>query len=155
MSWLRRGADPAGEGHQPTGPTDPSPTRAGGHSPGGHLVGGQPEVPAHSSYTEHDVDQYARLSTTPMPYDVESTHEPVIVHATAVEPLRQDGPTPGAVLNEVLQELGQQASRRGCDGVWSIQHTMTVDAGVLYLSAIGTGSRPVTNLDEASPGSRA
>jgi hypothetical protein len=150
VSWFGRGGDPAAEGHQPTEPTYPDPD-----SVGGRPVGGQPVVPGHSSYCEYEVDQYARLSTTPMPYDVESTHEPVIVLATAVEPLRQGGPTPGAVLSEVLQELGQQASRRGCDGVWSIQHTMTVDAGVLFVSAMGTGSRPVTNLDEASPGSRA
>jgi hypothetical protein len=89
-----------------------------------------------------------------MPYDVESTHERVIVHATAAETVRAEGPTPGDVLNEVLQELGRQASHRGCDAVWSIQHTMAADAGVLFISAIGTGSRPIVDLDRPSPGSR-
>lgn len=149
MNWFAKRGDPSPDGHRPAGPVPPAPSPAEDG----------PDVAAHSSYAQHDVDQCAGLSTTPMPYDVESTHEPVIVHATAAVSLTLEGPTPGpnpsAVLAEVLEDLGRQASARGCVRVWSIQHTMTVDAGVLFISAIGTGSRPITNLDEAPPGSRA
>jgi hypothetical protein len=122
MSWFRR---------DNSGPTD-----------------GAPMPP---SYVQRDVSQSARLATTPMPYDVESTHEPVIVYASAAQSLTNDGPDMGQVLVEVLQELGRQASRLGCDGVWSIQHTLAVDGGTMFMTAIGTGSRPTGDLDKPPP----
>ena len=143
MTWFSKDRDPAADARKSAErPADPA------------RRDGDNRDAAHTTYSAHEVDQYTQLSTTPMPYDVESTHERVIVHATAAETVRADGPTPGDVLNEVLQELGRQASHRGCDAVWSIQHTMAVDAGVLYISAIGTGSRPIVDLDRPSPGSR-
>lgn len=104
------------------------------------------------SYVQHrEISQSARLATTPMPYDVESTHEPVIVCASAAQSLVSEGPDPGQVLIEVLEELGRQASRLGCDGVWSIQHTLAVDGGTMFVTAIGTGSRPTMDLDKPHP----
>lgn len=126
MNWFRRD----GSGHSEQQPHD---------------------GPAQPSYVQREISQSARLATTPMPYDVESTHEPVIVTASGAQSLTHDGPDPGQVLNEILEELGRQASRSGCDGVWSIQHSMSVDAGVIFITAIGTGSRPLTNLDGPPP----
>jgi hypothetical protein len=108
-------------------------------------------APAGPSYVQRKIDQSARLATTPMPYDVESTHEPVIVCASGAQSLTNDGPDPGQVLVEVLEELGRQASRLGCDGVWSIQHTLAVDAETIFITAIGTGSRPTIDLDKPPP----
>jgi hypothetical protein len=79
-----------------------------------------------------------------MPYDVEASHDPVIVCASGAE---------GSVykmqslLSEVLENLGREASRGGCVAVYGIQHTLAVHAGTIYITAIGTGARPRGDLD--------
>jgi hypothetical protein len=153
MGWFKR--EPAAEGHQPAGPTH-GPARGDAFSAGQASQSASPApLPAPSpSPSSFEVAQYARLATTPMPFDVESTHEAVIVGAVAFDVLRQDGPNPAVVLAQALEDLGQEASKRGCDGVWAVQHTMSVDRGVVFVSVIGTGSRPIVDLDQPPPGSR-
>ena len=145
MSWFKR--ESAAEGHEPAGPTH-------GSARGDAFSAGQASQSASPSPSSFEVAQYARLATTQMPFDVESTHEAVIVGAVAFDVLRQDGPNPAVVLAQALEDLGQEASKRGCDGVWAVQHTMSVDRGVVFVSAIGTGSRPIVDLDQPPPGSR-
>lgn len=99
------------------------------------------ESPAH---VRGGVAQYATLVTTPMPYDVEASHDPVIVCASGAE---SDVYKMQSLLSEVLENLGREASRGGCVAVYGIQHTLAVDAGTIYITAIGTGARPRVNMD--------
>jgi hypothetical protein len=94
-------------------------------------------------HVRHDFAQAARLATTPMPYDIAATHEPVIVYATGTANVGD----PSALLTSVFDELAREASRRGCARVHGVHHTFAVDAGVMYVTAAGTGARPITNMD--------
>jgi hypothetical protein len=96
-----------------------------------------------------DVDEAARLSTVPMPYDVAADHHGVFVFATQQGHVDHD---PAELMRNVFEALSRAASQRGCDGVYGIQHTVSVDNGAVYITAIGTGSRPIVDLDQAPPG---
>jgi hypothetical protein len=133
MSWRRRG-DSGKPAQKAPGPT---PYPAAGYA----------VAPAPSSHEQREIGQSAKLATTPMPFDVESTHESVIVCASASKSFAVGESDPGGLLVWVLEELGRQASQRGCDGVYGIQHTLAVDHGIMHITAIGTGSRPLTDMD--------
>jgi hypothetical protein len=79
-----------------------------------------------------------------MPYDVEASHDPVIVCASAAQ---SDVHKMQTMLSEVLENLGREASKGGCVAVYGIQHTLAVHAGTIYITAIGTGARPRVNMD--------
>jgi hypothetical protein len=79
-----------------------------------------------------------------MPYDVEASHDPVIVCASRAE---SDVLKMQTLLSEVLENLGREASARGCVAVYGIQHTLAVHAGTIYITAIGTGARPRVDMD--------
>jgi len=96
------------------------------------------------SYVPRGIAQYATLVTTPMPYDVEASHDPVIVCASGAE---GDVHKMQTLLSEVLENLGREASKGGCVAVYGIQHTLAVHAGTIYITAIGTGARPRGDLD--------
>lgn len=130
MSWRRR--DDSGKS---------------AHEPRPHPAAGNTVVPTPASHEQREIGQSARLATTPMPFDVASTHESVIVCASASRSFVVGESDPGGLLVWVLEELGRQASLRGCDGVYAIQHTLAVDHGVMHITAIGTGSRPLTDMD--------
>lgn len=111
-----------------------------------------PANPAHHTHptaltNRHNLAESALLATTPMPYDVAADHEPVIVFAAGYRPLADLGADPGRLLATVLENIAREASERGCDAVYSIQHTLAVDNGWIYITATGTGSRPITNMD--------
>ena len=121
----------------PDGPAGPPPQQPDPASSGSSYPSPAPQV-------RHDFAQAARLATTPMPYDIAATHEPVIVYVSGTAHVGD----PSALLTSVFDELAREASRRGCDGVYGVHHTFAVDAGVMYITAAGTGSRPITNMDE-------
>jgi hypothetical protein len=103
-----------------------------------------PAVPESPSHVRRGIAQYATLVTTPMPYDVEASHDPVIVCASGAE---SDVYKMQSLLSEVLENLGREASARGCVAVYGIQHTLAVQAGTIYITAIGTGARPRVDMD--------
>ena len=100
----------------------------------------------------HKLAEAARLATIPMPFDVAADHEPLIVYAGGFQPVAELNGDPGQLLTVVLEELGRGASQAGCDAVYSVHHTLAVDNGVMYITAMGTGSRPITNLDSPPVG---
>jgi hypothetical protein len=104
----------------------------------------QPTVPEPPAHVRRGIAQYATLVTTPMPYDVEASHDPVIVCASAAQ---SDVHKMQTMLSEVLENLGREASKGGCVAVYGIQHTLAVHAGIIYITAIGTGARPRVNMD--------
>jgi hypothetical protein len=104
----------------------------------------QPSVPEPPADVRRGIAQYATLVTTPMPYDVEASHDPVIVCASGAE---SDVYKMQSMLSEVLENLGREASARGCVAVYGIQHTLAVHAGTIYITAIGTGARPRGDMD--------
>jgi hypothetical protein len=93
------------------------------------------------------VHEAVRIVTTPMPYDVAADHEGIPVIAAGHAPIADIDQDPSHLLAIVLEELGRGASERGCDGLYGVHHTMSVDNGVMYITAMGTGSRPTPNLD--------
>lgn len=117
----------------PGGPAGPPPQQPDPGSSGS----------AHPTPVRHDFAQSARLATTPMPYDIAATHEPVIVYVSGTA----DVGDPSALLTDVFDLLAREASARGCDRVYGVHHTFAVDAGVMYITAAGTGSRPITDMD--------
>lgn len=122
---------------QPAAPHPPAPPAAPAY-PAQHPRAGA---------ARHNLAESALLATTPMPYDVAADHEPVIVFAAGYRPLADLGGDPGRLLATVLENIAREASERGCDAVYSIQHTLAVDNGWIYITATGTGSRPITNMD--------
>lgn len=100
-------------------------------------------VPESVPHTRHDFAQAAPLATTPTPYDVAASHEPVFVYATATANVGD----PSALLTAVFDELAREASRRGCDRVYGVQHTFAVNDGVMYATAAATGLRPIIDMD--------
>jgi hypothetical protein len=101
----------------------------------------------------HTLAESVRIVTTAMPYDVAADHDGIVVIAAAHGPLDDIKHDPSYLLAIVLEELGRIASERGCDGLYAVHHTMAVDAGVMYISAMGTGSRPTLDLDGPPTGS--
>ncbi len=106
-------------------------------------------APAPSPPPAWNVDEAAKLSTVPMPYEVAADHHGVFVFATQQGHVDHD---PAELMRNVFEALSRAASQRGCDGVYGIQHTVSVDNGAVYITAIGTGSRPIVDLDQAPPG---
>ncbi|GAB3448909.1 hypothetical protein [Actinophytocola sediminis] len=94
-------------------------------------------------HTRHDFAQAARLATTPTPYDIAASHEPVFVYVTGTAHVGD----PSALLTTIFDELAREASRRGCDRVHGVQHTFTVHDGVMYATAAATGLRPIIDMD--------
>jgi hypothetical protein len=103
-------------------------------------------------HVRHDLAESVRIVTTPMPYDVAADHEGIPVMAAGHAPLADINQDPSYLLTIVLEELGRVASERGCDGLYSVHHTMAIDTnGTMYISAMGTGSRPTVNMDGPPP----
>jgi hypothetical protein len=107
--------------------------------------------PAHALAC-HTVHEAVRIVTTPMPYDIAADHEGIPVIAAGHAPIADIHHDPNYLLAIVLEELGRGASERGCDGLYGVHHTMAVDNGTIYITAMGTGSRPTPNLDGPPPG---
>lgn len=94
-------------------------------------------------YSHHDFAQAAPLATTPTPYDIAASHEPVFVYATATATLGD----PSALLTAIFDQLAREASSRGCDRVYGVHHTFTINDGVMYATAAATGFRPIVDMD--------
>jgi hypothetical protein len=47
------------------------------------------------------------------------------------------------LLAGALHDLAAEASRRGCLAVHGVVQSTAVDAGVIYVSLLGTGARPI------------
>jgi hypothetical protein len=127
-------------GRQPALPHPPPPTAA---SPAGPPA----QPPAPPVPARHTVHESVRIVTTPMPDDVAADHEGIPVIASAKAPLADINNDPSYLLTIALEHLGRAASESGCDGLYAVHHTLAVDNGVMYICAMGTGSRPTPNLD--------
>jgi hypothetical protein len=127
---------------QPATPHPPVPTAA------------SPTAPAAQTPAGHTVHEAVRIVTTPMPFDVATDHEGIPVFAAGHAPLADPEVNHdlGYLLAVVLEELGRAASEGGCDGVYGVHHTLAIHDGVAYITAMGTGSRPILNLDGPPPG---
>ncbi|KAA2247176.1 hypothetical protein F0L68_40375 [Solihabitans fulvus] len=95
----------------------------------------------------HELVEAAPLYTVAMPYDVAADHEAIMVFVTEIGPATA---LTDMVAN-CLRRLAQEASRRGCDAVYGVQQSMAADAGQIFLSLLGTGARPIHDLDRPPP----
>lgn len=93
----------------------------------------EPVPPAATLY------EAAPLSTLPMPFDIAADHDQVILHVTEAGDIDAD---PGRLLPRALENIGREASRRGCASVWGLQHQMSIDQGWCMITVIATGARP-------------
>lgn len=100
--------------------------------------------------SSHELAESAPLCTTPMPFDVAADHEPVIVYVSEMGPIE--------AFHEIqagaMEALTREASRRGCDAVYGVQQSMAATGSTLLITVMGTGARPVVDLDQP-PGPRA
>lgn len=109
---------------------------------------GQPmdAIPASGSgtlTTRHDLDESAPLYTLPMPYDVAADHESIIVFVTESGPIAEFSD----IQASCLERLAKEASRRACDAVYGIQQSMAATGSTVLISLLGTGARPIADLD--------
>lgn len=119
--------------------------RRGHHHSDEHVARAQPTAPGGSSTVRpsHDLDEAAPLYTLPMPYDVAADHESVIVYVTESGPVTEFAD----IQTSCLERLAREASRRGCYAVYGLQQSMAATDGTVLISLLGTGSRPVPDLD--------
>jgi hypothetical protein len=117
----------------PTSRLEPS-----GASPMGVMPGGSERLTSH-----HDLDESAPLYTLPMPYDVAADHESIMVFVTESGPITEFSD----IQASCLERLAKEASRRACDAVYGIQQSIAATDGLILISLLGTGARPMPDLD--------
>lgn len=91
-----------------------------------------------------DLAEAAPLYTLPMPYDVAADHESIIVFVTESGPIADFA----GIQASCLERLAREASRRGCDAVYGVQQSMAASGDLVLISLLGTGSRPIPDLDQ-------
>lgn len=91
----------------------------------------------------HDLTESAPLYTLPMPYDVAADHEAIIVFVTESGPIAEFT----SIQASCLERLSKEASRRSCDAVYGIHQSMAVTGDLILISLLGTGARPISDLD--------
>lgn len=110
-------------------------------------AGAQPEaaMPPGASQIRpsHELAESAPLHTVPMPYDVAADHEAIIVYVTEQGPIDEFP----EIQHSIMERLTQEASQRGCDAVYGVQQSMAATGSTVLITMMGTGARPLTDLD--------
>lgn len=108
-----------------------------------HPTGAVPASKPSVVVPSRDLAESAPLYTLPMPYDVAADHESIIVYVTESGPIQNFA----SIEASCLERLAAEASQRGCDAVYGVQQSMTAAEGCVLIALLGTGSRPIPDLD--------
>jgi hypothetical protein len=146
----------AGAGSVQAGPFPPGPMPMPGvMAPGSMPQPMQPTMPAAMSgnvvpgSVSHDVAEAVPLYTSPIPFEVTIDHQTMIVYVTQTGYVSEFE----KMQLQCLENLAREASRRGCDAVYSVRQSMTATGNWLLMSFMGTGAQPSANPDRA-PGTQ-